>query len=195
MKNLIFSIFVMYSSLGHTMHYVIDRDGTIRDTGRDRRGCVLGDSKISLENGRTISIKDLKAYHIPMNPNGVQKRVVYERVSGFEEKNLLKITTTNGKSITATNNHPFYQNSIIVKADEFRVGDRIETIDGPEEIESILSFNSKSKVYNIVLAPKSSLNDQSFLRKHPFANLEAKEHQFVVNGFISGDLLIQQVVR
>ena len=89
------------------IHYVIDRDGTIRDTGRGEKGCVLGDTKIYLENGKKVEISKVKSTDRLISLENDSDPVVLSRVSGLEYKKVLKISTETGKSIVATENRPF----------------------------------------------------------------------------------------
>jgi len=90
-----------------------------------------------------------------LTPNGWED---FEGIikNDFEKEGVI-ITTFTGKSITATNEHRFYQDGIEKKAEDFVVGDFIETINGNDEIiyiektklnESFDIFNSTNhKIY------------------------------------------------
>jgi len=181
------------------IHYVIDRDGTVRDTGRDRRGCVVGSTKVYLENGKKVEISKVKSTDRLTFIENDSDPVVLSRVSGLEHKKIVKISTETGKSIVATENHPFYKDGFLNKASEFKVSEMIDTIDGKEIITSIERFNTKEKVFNVILGSRSAFNSEleleSYLRKYPFQELPALGHRLVLNGFISGDLIIQKVQR
>ena len=184
MKKIIF-LLLMSSQMSFGMHYVIDRDGTVRDTGRGERGCVLGSTEVYLENGQKVRIDSLKG------DDKLEDRVIYQRVSGFEKNKVIRIETELGKSIVSTQNHPFYREGLLYKASEFKKGDFIETSDGEERITQISSFFTNEKVYNVILAHP----DVDDLRAYPFAGLEAKDHKLILNGFVSGDLIIQRVLE
>lgn len=189
MKNLVLMMGFLISSSAMSMHYTIDRDGTIRDTGRGEKGCVLGDTLVYLEDGRRVAISKVAGSD--------RDRSFIQRVSGFEKKQVMRLVTDSGKSITATLNHPFYRKDLLYKASEFKIGDEIDTIDGAEKISQIEYFFTSEKVYNVILGDrteyKRSENLDTFLRAYPFQNLSASEHKLVLNGFISGDLTIQKV--
>lgn len=187
MKKIIFLLLMCSQAFG--MHYVIDRDGTVRDTGRGERGCVLGSSQVYLENGQKVRIDSLKGSDKLMSLGA--ESVIYQRVSGFEKNKVIRIETESGKNIVSTQNHPFYREGILYKASEFKKGDTIETIDGEEVIIKMRSYFTNEKVYNVILAHP----DVDNLRAEPFAGLEAKDHKLILNGFVSGDLLIQKVLE
>ena len=200
MKKLILltliSIFTSsYASAG--MHYTVNSDGTDRNTGRGDTGCVLGDTLVYLENGKKIKISEVGFSNELMPLEYTEQPTVWSVVSGPEKKKVLKITTDTGKTIVATKNHPFYREGLLYKADEFKVNDKIDTLDGMERVVKIEQFFTQKNVYNVILGSEKidflGLGYKTSMRMYPFQGLSASQHKLILNGFISGDLTIQKV--
>lgn len=193
--SIIMSIYVSAPAMG--MHYVVDKDGTVRDTGRGETGCVLGDTKVYLENGEQVEISKISPSDQLRGLDNENQSIVISLVHGLEFKKVFRITTESGKSIVATEGHPFYKEGLLYKTSEFKLNDKIDTIDGGEIISKIESFHTKKEVFNIILGNQSSLNSplnwKDYLRKYPFQQLTAQGHRLILNGFVSGDLILQKI--
>ena len=118
MKSLIFTImFIGLSGPAFGIHYVVDKDGTVRDTGRGGNGCVLGDTKVYLENGEQVAISKIKSTDQLKsldNEKNENTSIVINLVHGFEKKEVYRISTESGKSIVATQSHPFYKEGFFI---------------------------------------------------------------------------------
>lgn len=174
-------------------------------------GCVVEGTQITLQNGQTKSIeKILESDRILTNTGEFFGPLL--RIRGPENIPLYRIRTNKGKSVVATEGHPFIGiDKRIYISKELKVGNSLQTIDGPEIITEINLVESGKMVYNLILASDDSLSemyrDKSEAKKNgfntveyqrrldPFLGLNSSQHSFFINGIASGDLVIQQAIK
>ena len=107
--------------------------------------CLCGDTRITLATGKTIPIKELK------NFEGTQligfdlkkKKYIQTKMTKFYNngiKNVYELTTTNGKRIKATANHPFFT------IDGWKSLKNLKVEEGIAVPQELSFFNSKSPI-------------------------------------------------
>lgn len=170
-----------------------DRPPRVRGNGGQPHGCVTGDTLIALANGKYIEIRNIKKGDILRNAiNGAV--ATYFAVAGKAKRELIELRTEGGKRIKATIGHPFYSKKGIARTDSFSKGNEILTVDGFERVESVRKIQFEGKVYNLaVSSPELSLVRDLELRD-PFLGLNSKGHTMILNGFISGDIILQTLI-
>lgn len=165
----------------------------VRGNGGQAHGCVTADTLITLSNGKEIAISLLKEGDIVLNKNLAEVQVFYTLV-GPENKQMYNIETESGKKIKATEGHPFYSNYGAVTAKNLKVGGNVLTVDGLEKIVSVTIFDFNGMVYNLAASNVESLMAAGLESSDPFLGLTSSEHTVVLNGFITGDIIIQRLM-
>ena len=161
-------------------------------------GCVTADTLLSIGSDATIRISDVRPNQYLINASN--KRVIAASVTAGPETNaMFKITTITGKTITATKGHPFYNSNGVRLAGEFEIGEGILTVSGMEEVVDVQLANYKGNVWNLMVAHPTLANNEgknvwpALKRLNPLLGLGVSDHTVVLNGFVSGDLLIQNL--
>ncbi len=174
-------------------------------------GCVVEGTMVTLKNGIQKPIEKIQE-HDRVLTNTREDFSPLLRIRGPENVPLFSILTTSGKSVVATEGHPFIiENGLTLVSKELRVGMVLQTIDGPEAVTAISPVPAGKMVYNIIVA-----SDESLLKMHaneseasktglstveyqrrldPFLGLSAVQHSYYINGIASGDLVIQQAIK
>lgn len=173
-------------------------------------GCVVEGTMITLADKTQKPIEQLDGKDLVLSTTGEKFRVI-ARIKGDETKPAYTITTKDGYSVTATDGHPFFgPEGLVLKASELKVGMGIRVQGGADTISDIRVSDTKSQVYNLVLASEKVIKSQpesgttralgfdafnAAKRRDPFFGLNSKEHSMYVNGIASGDLVIQQLIN
>lgn len=164
-----------------------------RGGGGQPYGCVTGDTRIVLENGEEAYMKDVSRGDIFLNQFG-DRVAAYYTLRGPEKHSMIKISTVFGKSIVATKGHPFYSREGLSRADEFEKDGEILTKDGYERVLKTEKLSFSGDVYNLALSPVNLVADRTLEKRDPFLNLTSAEHTVILNGFISGDIILQNLI-
>lgn len=165
----------------------------VRGNGGQAHGCVTADTLITLSNGNEVTISSLKAGDIVLNNNNQEVQVFYT-LEGLEAKQMYNIETESGKKIKATEGHPFYSNEGLVVSKNIKAGSDILTIDGLEKVVRVSKFDFNGLVYNLATSNIENNMDSRLELSDPFLGLSSKEHTVILNGFISGDIIIQRLM-
>lgn len=165
----------------------------VRGNGGQAYGCVTANTMVTLATGEKIRIDSLSTEHSVLNQLSEEVNVLYT-LAGPEKIAMYKIETVSGKTIEATEGHPFYSKNGVLAAKKFKANDKILTVDGLEAITSIKLFNYDGLVYNMALVSLEYANNLSVERIDPFLGLRSQEHTVILNGFISGDIIIQRLI-
>ncbi len=119
------------TSLSNPVYLDISRSHVIFICGKRGSGkCVTGDTKVMLETGEEVEIKDLKSRKekvISINGKAELKTCRRENFFEREVNKILKITLETGKEIKLTPEHPLLTKSGWVPAKYLSVGDKIAT--------------------------------------------------------------------
>lgn len=170
-----------------------DRPPRVRGNGGQPHGCVTGDTLITLADGNKVPIKIVNAGDLVLNQ--LQKSVAAKYiVTGKAKKSLVKITTESGRYIRATLGHPFYDREGISRADSFKDGDDILTVEGFEAITSVEIISYRGNVYNLAVTRPELFFTKNLEKSDPFLGLTSGEHTVFLNGFISGDMVLQTLL-
>lgn len=165
----------------------------VRGNGGQAHGCVTGDTLITLSGGKEIAISTLKAGDLVVNRNHNEIQVFYT-LEGAENKQMYRLETDSGKKISATEGHPFYSIQGLVRAKSLKVGSDVLTVDGFEKIVKVSAFDFDGMVYNLAVSNTADSTEENLESKDPFLGLNAYEHSVVLNGFITGDVIIQRLL-
>ena len=68
------------------------------------------------------------------------------------------------------------------------------TIDGFEKITKITNFTYAGYVYNLAVANINDAFNTNLESEDPFLGLTSKEHTIILNGFVSGDVIMQRLI-
>ena len=188
MKSLIMCIFIF--QLNSIFAGDLPR---VRGNGGQPYGCVTADTLIELESGEEIEIQMLSNDNNVVTSNGSVAGVLYA-ISGVENKKMIKLVTKSGRTIVATIGHPFYDKDGFKRTDMFKVGEMIATVDGLEELVEISDFEYNGIVYNLANFNRES-DKENLEKRDPFLGLTSIEHTVRLNGFISGDIIIQTLLE
>lgn len=151
-------------------------------------GCLTGDTKVALADGRMVELRSLGTEHLQeievplMTDQGVDVATVFHK---YEQQAVIKVVTASGKSLRGTYNHPLLvrTNGIDTwrRMDELKVGDHLVIVpdmDHPSHttIDSIvhIEFGGYEDVYDVEV-PKS--------------------HRFIANGIVSHNTAKSQLAR
>lgn len=170
-----------------------NRPPRVRGNGGQPHGCVTEDTLITLADGNKVPIKTLLAGDLVLNQfqNSVASKYI---VTGKAKKSLVKITTESGRSIKATLGHPFFDREGISRADSFKDGDDILTVKGFEAVISVEIISYKGNVYNLAVTKPDLFFIENLEKRDPFLGLTSSEHTVLLNGFVSGDIVLQTLI-
>ena len=200
MKNLILTILFILPYI--TCSAFDDMDYT------RKVACLTGDSLITLANGSQKQIRDIHTGDEVFNNRG-EIVIVLKVVAGPEKKPVYKIEFESGRSIIATEKHPFKSiSNLFITSEEIKVGQVLKGESRDEVVTKVSTHMHTGNVYNLVLvSEKLFLNAdrnttvvlnkithdwRSVLRKqNPFLGLTDQSHSYFANGIESGDLVIQ----
>lgn len=171
-----------------------DKPPRVRGNGGQPYGCVTGDTLIELSNGEQTYIKNLSAGDLLKNQFDDVVGAYYT-LKGPEKSSMFMLKTESGKKIVATKGHPFYGRNGLKRADSFKKGSEILTIDGFEKLEVVKKVSFSGDVYNLAVAPKDLLLDKDLEKRDPFLALRSNEHTVILNGIISGDIILQRLLE
>lgn len=116
-----------------------------------KNGCLARDTKILMADGSEKRISEICIGDMVQGYDGKLLKV-YNIATGLEDNLLLKITTSSGKSLWLTGEHPILgKNKTWERAMFLKVHDPIQTIDGIDEVVSIYWGDYHGTVYNLVL--------------------------------------------
>ena len=88
----------------------------------------------------------------------------FRGVSITPNKVTFKVLLASGEVVSATSNHYFFSGGVKIQLKDLHVGQTIDTINGPSQIESIIE-NDAGKVFDII-------------------EVDQVEHKFIANGSI-----------
>lgn len=146
-------------------------------------GCLTGDTKILLGDGKTEKrIDEMNQWDRAWNPILKKSFAVRKYTAGPENKPLIQLTVT-GQSIQATTDHPFLTTMGLKPASAISVGDKIRRGEGWEPVTAVTQIPVPDKaptVWNLEL-------------EGPDDDLDS--HYVVANGIVTGDLLIQNKLK
>ena len=165
----------------------------VRGNGGQAYGCVTADTLITLANGKEITISSLKSGDIVVNRN-LDKVQVFYTLKGPENKQMYSIETESGKKIKATEGHPFYSSVGLVATKNLKIGNEVLTVNGFEKIVNLSTFDFNGEVYNLAAANIENAMDVNLESSDPFLGLTSNEHSVILNGFITGDVIIQRLL-
>lgn len=175
--------------------------------GRGPQGaCVTADTKVLLADGTSKEIGKILPTDQVMNTKGDSVSVV--KIVGGPEKPLMYVVTTDsGRTVSATQGHPFVTSrGSFILSKELTIGSKLKTIDGLETVTRIEREAYSGIVYNLYLGSSALVEEyneeflstkasydwrKELIRQKPFAGLEDEQHTLYVNGFESGDKLLQ----
>lgn len=110
-------------------------------------GCLGKDTKILLDDGSEKEISCIYLGDMILLSNNIYG-YVRDIIKGYEET-LLEITTTSGRIIQITKEHPVLVNNEWIKAGKLNVSDCLSVGDETEEIQNIVSVKYEDAVYNL----------------------------------------------
>ena len=171
-------------NLGNRTLFVhLDKPGlptcNLVSVSRINLGCFAYGSKILMADGSLQDGELVNKDQYVWNPVAKMASRVVETTNGPEKPALIKISTSTGKSISVTQNHPVLTDSGLKPAKTLRLGDKVKEISGKSEVITHIS-NVKpegSFVWNVRLEGDSK--DEAM-------------HYVLVDGMITGDLTLQE---
>jgi len=158
------------------MHTIPLEYGEVTDIAPDIRltlhnaghilGCVTPDTLVVLGDGSIMSISDLlnDDLHLKQGITSISmnEKLQFERTEALvfkkkSPKELYKITTSLGYTVTVTPEHPFFRlrngKIEVVRADQIKKGDKIATVgkwDVPGELQKLKTNINRSKARNSI---------------------------------------------
>lgn len=119
--------------------------------------CLVGDERVVLDDGSFVKIKDLAKNHLDslnfsvMQPDGTSKRAT--RFFKYHNKQIMKISTSDGRILRGTPNHPLMTDNGWVEMRNLAVGDNLKIANNiPSTIKNYAKFSSKT--YSRKYGPK-----------------------------------------
>ena len=145
-------------------NFMLDSGNVIvHNCDADADGCLLGETKILLTNGKKVEIKDLvEEKEFEVYSTDEKGRVVFGRghdarvTKKVDRIYKIKLGYSKGSTICCTDNHPFLMKDLSYKrADELRVYDRLfplyqDTLNTITEIE-VEELEKAVKVYDLTV--------------------------------------------
>lgn len=152
-------------------------------------GCVPAGTQITLANGKTAAIEDIKSGEKILTSNGV--RTVLERTTGSETDALFEIKTHDagknspGPTLVVTSNHPMQlENGEWLQANRLHVNDYLKGRQGKLQVRSARHIekadNTPTPVFNLIVEVDKAEGDM-------FAT-------YYANDLLTGDMNKQQQV-
>lgn len=166
----------------------------VRGNGGQPYGCVTGDTLIELSDGTRTFIKNLGQGDFVKNQFN-ETVGAYYTLKGPEKSSMFLLRTDSGKKIVATKGHPFYSRKGLSRADSFKKGVEILTVDGFEKLAVVKKVLFSGNVYNLAVSPKEMVLDKELEGRDPFLALRSDEHTVILNGIISGDIILQRLIE
>lgn len=94
-------------------------------------GCLLGSSKVILEDGKIVDLASLGQNHLEeirikmQNESGNDVATVFHK---YENQRVIEVVTETGKNVIGTYNHPLLTRSGWKRLDELREGDELRVV-------------------------------------------------------------------
>lgn len=152
--------------------------GNITCQGR-KNGCFAADTLILLPGKEPKPIRELKGENEAINARG-ETQSIASFVGGPELKQLLYFSTAAGHHIGVTVEHPMVTGRGLLKAADVHIGDTLARYNAaPERVVDIAKRYTSDFVYNFSLSGAGSQD----------------KHLVVANGFVTGDLYLQQQLK
>ena len=147
---------------------------------RVTNSCLAAGTRIATAGGEARKIEDLHIGDTVVNPYAAQLTVADTTV-GTESTPMVKIVDSRGHELLMTEMHPL---SVVdrgmIAAKHLKVGDRVNTEDGPSELVGVTRQSYGGQVYNLKVG-----NAKEALA------LGVDQSVMYANGFLVGDVQIQ----
>ena len=134
-----------------------------------------------MADGSTKNIQNIKIGDLIRNPATGMDVAVKNIMVGEQKREMYRIHY-DGKTVSATYNHPFLTSKGVLRAEELRAGDILlnESIKRiPVEKIEIIPVEKGRLVWNLLLDTKDS------------KYIEINNHLFIANGLATGDFYLQ----
>ncbi|GIL18081.1 MAG: hypothetical protein BroJett040_18320 [Oligoflexia bacterium] len=174
-------------------------------------GCVVEGTLVTMKNGTQKPIEKIVEQDRILT-NTQEDFSPLLRIRGSENIPLYRVKMSSGKAVVATEGHPFITEAgLTLVSKELKPGLVLQTIDGPEEVDSVNLVSPGKVVYNIIVASDEAISKaqrsdvearnagfstvEYQRRMDPFLGLSSAQHTYYINGIASGDLVIQQSIK
>jgi hypothetical protein len=148
------------------------------------QGCFAAGTEITMDDGKTMRpIEDFVAdgQEKVASGDGIAKVISGTTIGIEPDRDMVRLTTANGRSLLVTQGHPIVLDSgkpVLAKA--LQVGDRVRTLEGASDLIAVTRERYAGKVHNLIV------------------NLGGGSHNDTIyaNGILAGDANMQnELVR
>ena len=113
--------------------------------------CVAEGTEVLLEDGTRKLIEAIVADDRVIIDGEKNVMTVRSTLKGKEEKPILQLTTAAGQTVEVTGGHTVKTDKGVILAQDLKVGDLVDSIDGYQALTSITEKPYDGHVYNLVL--------------------------------------------
>jgi len=121
-------------------------------------GCLSQGTRITLADGTNVAIESMAIGQKVLSDEHGRALTVVDITEGAERRPMVRVASDRGGVVTMTATHavPIGEGRF-VQAEDLKVGDRIETKDGPATIVAVDRPEIEGAVYNLVLGTEEEL--------------------------------------